>query len=235
MNAPWSRALSATALLVSAFSACDTGAVSRADTYPVVVRSATEDGEPLAKVEVLTRGKRMGFTDEKGELRGTLKGREGEERTFDIKCPDGFRAPEERPTLQLRTLQNVEASELSVQCVPDKRMAALLVSAPGFGGLPILLHGREVGRTDTSGIAHLALRGEPRTPMRVVLDTSARPRITPPSPHKDVRIGARDEIVVFAPELTEPDPPKPKIKVRKESKKEEPVAAPVIARPEKLN
>jgi hypothetical protein len=235
MKAPWPRTLGAAVFAASiTLSGCDTVGERQRDAYRVSIHSQTEDGDPLPKVEILSAGKRLGITNDKGVLQAVLRGREGDERTFEVKCPQGFRAPEERPAIQLRSLRHVEGSELNVRCLPDKRMAALLVSAPGFAGLPILVHGHEVGRTDASGIAHLALRGEPRTPMRVVLDTSARPRVTPASPHKDVRIGTRDEIVVFAPELAEPEPPKPKVRKEKKTEKEEPVA-PAVLRPEKLN
>jgi hypothetical protein len=213
-----------------AFGGCKGGA-RKLHEYSVTFRSVSDDGEVLAKVGILDNGQALGITDPQGVLHAKLQGRDGEERLFTVKCPDGYRGGEERVALQLRTLGE-NGSELEVRCYPDRRMAALLVNAPGFAGLPVLVHGHEVGRTDAQGIAHLALRGEPRTPMRVVLDTSSRPRVTPPSPHKDVRIGDRDEIVVFSPGLTEVEPPKPKRVHKKQAVVVEP---PKPVRPEQLN
>jgi hypothetical protein len=218
------------ALLALALGACKGGA-NKVREYSVTFHSVSDDGEALGNVEIQDNGQAIGATDPQGVLHARLRGRDGQERVFSVKCPAGYRSGEERVALQLRTLGEA-GSELEVRCHPDRRMAALLVNAPGFAGLPVLVHGREVGRTDASGIAHLALRGEPRTPMRVVLDTSSRPRVTPPSPHKDVRIGDRDEIVVFSPGLTEVEPPKPK---RSHKKKDVVVETPKPARPEQLN
>jgi len=106
--------------------------------------------------------------------------------------------------------------------------AAAIVSAPGFANLPVLVHDREVARTDATGTAHAILEGSPSTPMRVVLDTSSMPRVIPPSPHQDVQIGRRDDIVVFAPELTDVKPPPAKKRVVKKAK------PPPVIRPEKL-
>jgi hypothetical protein len=213
-----------------ALGACKGGA-RKVREYSVTFHSVSDDGEALGKVEVHDNSRVLGTTDPQGVLHARLQGRDGEERVFTVKCPDGYRSGEERVALQLRTLGEA-GSELEVRCHPERRLAALLVNAPGFAGLPVLVHGREVGRTDAGGIAHLALRGEPRTPMRVVLDTSSRPRVTPPSPHKDVRIGDRDEIVVFSPGLTEVEPPKPK---RTHKKKDVVVEPPKPVRPEQLN
>jgi hypothetical protein len=229
-----STRLCAVLLAGLAFGACK-GGIRQARGYAVTFRSLSDDGEPLANVAIGDNGHPLGLTNERGVLHARLEGSDGEERVFTVGCPQGYSHAEERVALQLRTLNGASGehgSELEVRCRPDRRMAALLVSAPGFAGLPILVHGREVGRTDASGVAHLALRGEPRTPMRVVLDTSSRPRVTPTSPHKDVRIGDRDEIVVFSPGLTEVDPPKP----RRHHKKEEVVVEPPKPiRPEQLN
>jgi len=73
------------------------------------------------------------------------------------------------------------------------------------------------------------LEGDPATPLRVVLDTTSRPRVLPVSPHKDIQLASRDEIVVFAPELNELPPPPPP---RRRKKKEEP--PPPVIRPERL-
>jgi hypothetical protein len=209
--------------------ACDTEQGEHFQVYPVSIRSVNDDGEPLPGVQVLTGGEVLGTTGPDATLNVTLNGREGMEVAFEARCPQGSRPHGESPALRLRTLGG-RAPELDLICGRDKRMAALIVSAPGFADLPVLVHDREVARTDASGTAHLLLEGEPRMPMRVVLDTGARPRIVPASPHKDVQIGMRDEIVVFTPELVEPV----LVEKKKVVKKVKAPPPPPVYRPEKL-
>lgn len=201
---------------------------SAPERYPVQLRALSEEGEPLEGVEMLVSGQLLGATDARGRLLVQLPGQEGRQVTFEARCPKGSDRRGEPGSLRLRKLSG-PPPEVELTCGRSKRVAALIVSAPGFADLPVLSHDREVARTDASGTAHVLLEGEPSTPLRVVLDTGARPRVIPPSPHKDIQIAARDEIVVFAPELTELPPPPPP---RKRKKKEE--APPPVIRPERL-
>jgi hypothetical protein len=214
--------------LLALLVACDTPQAEQASVYPVLFRSVSEEGEPLPGVQVLSGGEALGITGPEASLSLQLQGREGSEVSFEPRCPQGTKPLGEPAALRLRTLGNGPAPEVELGCGRDKRMAALIVSAPGFADLPVLVHEREVTRTDESGTAHLLLEGEQNTPLRVVLDTGARPRIVPPSPHKDVHIGTRDEIVVFTPGLVEPPAPVKKKHVKKAK------APPPTFRPEKL-
>jgi hypothetical protein len=198
-------------------------------TYEVSLRTLDEDGEVLANVELLVSGTSVGHSDANGVLVVRTKGREGSQVTFEPRCPLGSKAQGQPASLRLRTLGDGPPPEVELTCERVKRMAALIVSAPGFGGLPVMVHNRELGRTDYSGTAHVLLEGDPGAPLRVVLNTESRPKVVPPSPHKDLQIGSRDDIVVFAPELSEiRDPPPPK---KHRVKKEKP---PPVIRPEKL-
>jgi hypothetical protein len=197
-------------------------------SYPVLIRALSEEGDAMADVPVASNATVLGKTDADGVLLVAVQGQEGADVSFTPRCPPGSKALGAPPELKLRTLAGGARPEVEVTCGRDKRTAALLVSAPGYAGLPILLHDREIGRTDASGTAHLVLTGDPSTPMRVVLDTRGLPSVTPASPHRDLQIGSRDDIVVFAPELAEVKKPKKhKVRVKK-------LAPPKIIRPEKL-
>jgi hypothetical protein len=199
-----------------------------AHTYPVLVRALSDDGDPLADLEIEVSGALVGRTGADGSRLLRMAGQEGAQLLFEPRCPAGSHSRGEAPALRLRTLAGGPPPEVEVVCGRDKRMAALVVNTQGFGNLPVLVHDREVARTDATGTAHVLLEGSPSTPMRVVLDTSSLPRVVPPSPHQDLQIGKRDAIVVFAPELTEiREPEKKKRKVKKQK-------APAVIRPEKL-
>jgi hypothetical protein len=174
---------------------------------PLVVDAFSDEDLRLAGVAISIDGKPFGTTDEHGRLLGELTGSQDDERLVSAECPSGFRAQgDAAPTrVRLRDLAATQCSgaNLEVRCTRVTRLAALLVMAPGMSGLPILVDGTEVARTDTHGTAHLTLSGTPESSLRVVLDTRERPRLTPASPHQDVVLSARDEIVMFAPRLAE--------------------------------
>jgi hypothetical protein len=221
------RILSFVLLLLSTALACEE-ATPTAKHYPLLIRAASEDGEPMAELPIVSNATVLGRTDVDGVLLVDVQGQEGLDMTFSPRCPTGSRALGTPPSLKLRTLGSGARPEVEVSCGRDKRTAALLVSAPGYPGLPVLVHDREVGRTDASGTAHVLLTGDPTTPMRVVLDTHTLPAVMPASPHRDLQIGSRDDIVVFAPELTLKKPERKKtVRVKK-------AAPPQIIRPEKL-
>jgi hypothetical protein len=233
MTAMRSGFLSVLSLSLTLAAGCDAGAAanenSRSNIYPVVLKTLNEEREPLPNVELAASGSSLGQTGRDGVLQTQLRGAEGAQVTFEARCPVGFHAQGDAATLRLRTLAGAAPPEVELVCGNDKRIAALVVSAPGFSDLPVLVHNREVARTDSDGIAHVLLEGTPATPLRVVLNTSSRPRVVPVSPHKDLQIAARDDIVVFAPELSEIVVAPPK---KKHVKKEAP--PPKLIRPEKL-
>ena len=227
--------VAASIVLGLGLAACKSDARRELQEYPVTFVALTEEGDAIPGVAIGSAGAALGSTDTHGRLQAQLQGVEGQAKHFTVACPAGFRSMgDQRPTLRLRSHTGgaSAATEMTVRCQSNERLAAVLVNAPGFVGLPVLLHGREVARTDAHGTAHIALRGEPRTPMRVTIDTSSRPRVIPASPHKDVRLGARDEVVLFAPELSEPSPPKPK--VHRKPKVEEAPQPPAPLKPEEL-
>jgi hypothetical protein len=208
--------------------ACGDKAVEQR-AYTVSVRALNQDDEPLANLDIVANGQPVGRSDAHGAALIQLTSREGASFLFEPRCPEGMASSGEPATLRLRTLGNGPPPEVEVRCARLKRMAALIVSAPGYGDLPVMVHNREMARTDVTGTAHLLLEGDPSTPIRVVLNTASRPKVVPPSPHKDLQIGSRDDIVVFAPELSEirEAPPPKKHKVREKK-------PPPVLRPEKL-
>jgi len=183
------------------------GIVACADPEPpqehrfIVV--ALSDGEPVAGVAVITGGERAGETDEHGELDITLTGRDGAAVPLVVECPEGYRSPVDLRPLRLQSFRHLETSDGSrgirrtVSCLPTERRAAIVVRAAGQVDLPIMIRGREVARTDASGVAHFSLRLRPNRSVRVQLDTSTRGDLRPHSPESTLRMPDRDEIFVI--------------------------------------
>lgn len=187
------------ALAAASLAACESTPVPRA-SFPVTFVARAD--EPLAGVKIRIDGDRvLGTTGPDGVLRATLSGPEGATVPFQVTCPEGYRPPREMPALALRRFVGLDRAsaargiQVTIQCSPVQRMAALVVRA-GEAGLPVLARGREVARTGPDGVAHALLALPPETTFRVVLDTSARPDLRPESPATTLALGDTDDIFI---------------------------------------
>jgi len=164
---------------------------------------AESDGEPLAATRIIADGNVIGETGRRGLLRVDLRGREGQAVSVNAQCPEGFRPPAQLPLLTLRRFRGLDPAtaergiEMTIECPPGERVAALVVRAGGQPDLPVLMRGREIGRTDASGAAHLVFRMRPNTSFRVQLDTSQREDLRPQNPGQTFAVPDNDEILVF--------------------------------------
>lgn len=189
-------------------------------------------GDPLAGVDIsIEGGKHLGQTGANGTLHVTLTGREGTAVPFRVQCPDGYRAPAQMPVLRLRRFTGLDPAtaargiEVSIDCPPAERMAALVVRA-GHADLPVLAQGREVARTNAAGVAHALLELPPASTFRVVVDTTAAPDLRPQNPETTLTLHDADEIFVIDPgfQVAKVEPPpeprrRPKRRARKRRKK----------------
>lgn len=169
-----------------------------------VTFTARSDGEPLARVRVVADGRPLGETGEDGALGVDLAGREGQAVTINAQCPEGHRAPEELPLLTLRRFRGLDPAaaergiEVSIDCPPAERTAAVVIRAgDNGGGLPVTMSGRELARTDEHGIAHLVMHVQPHTTFRLRLDTSDNEDLRPQSPGATFTVPDADEIFLF--------------------------------------
>ncbi|HTE51125.1 MAG TPA: hypothetical protein VK698_09675 [Kofleriaceae bacterium] len=216
--------------LAVAVGGCESPAVPRA-TFPVTFIARAD--EPLAGVAISIDGDhRLGTTGADGILRATLSGPEGAAVPFRVTCPDGYRAPREMPILTLRRFVGLDPAsaargiQVSIECNPAQRMAALVVRA-GQPDLPVLARGREVARTGPDGVAHALLALPPDTTFRVVLDTSTRPKLHPESPATTLALADTDEIFVIDQrfEVDQPPPEAPP-QPRRRHRRKKPVEPP---------
>lgn len=206
---PAARVLALTALsasLAASFVACE-------DPPPPpqfrVSFTALADANPLGGVEIAIGGRPLGVTNAEGVLRARLEGREGAIVAYRVKCPAGHREPEASPPLTLRQFRGLDPAaaargvEITVQCRPSDRLAAVVVRAGGIANIPVLMQGQPVALTDTSGVAHLMLKLPPNTSFTMALDTSAHPLIAPANPSQPFVVPDSDEVLVFDAPLIE--------------------------------
>ena len=169
--------------------------------FPVTFTAIAD--EPLAGVEIrLQSGRLLGTTGPDGVMSVVLAAREGTRVPFRVQCPEGYRAPREMPVLTLRRLTGPDprasgrSIEVSIQCPPAERVAALVLRA-NQPDLPVLAQGREVARTDRDGIAHALVSLPPNSTLRVVIDTSSNARLRPQNPATTLTLPDADEIFII--------------------------------------
>lgn len=160
----------------------------------------SDPGKPLKDVELLHNGKKAMVTDEEGVAKLSLTGKDGE--TFDlfVKCPEGFQSPAKPIQVMLRRLADSSRKpEYSATCPPMVRTVIIAVRAENGPDLPVMHLGREVGRTDASGAAHVVLKVKPDESFNLVIDTSGegKERLRPQSPAESFAVKDHDDVLVF--------------------------------------
>ncbi len=188
------------------------------DPLHVITFAAFADpGEPVAGATVMTRNDQvLGTTDASGTLRIQLRAPFGTTIPITATCPAGHRAPQVVPNITfhpVRTLDPAIAArgiEHSIQCLPEQRDAVVIVRATGaqqIVGIPILLDGREVARTDEAGVAHIAVSKAPNSSFRLELAAgSISPFLQPQQPARDFTIQDEDLFLPFDQPFTYSEP-----------------------------
>ncbi len=164
---------------------------------------ARSDGDPLAGVQVVAGSHRVGTTGPSGLLRIDIRGREGQALPVQATCPPHFRPPTDLPVLTLRSFRGLDPQiaergiEVTIDCLPTRRTAAVVVRASGQADLPVRVRGREVARTDRSGAAHFMMNLSPHSTFRVDLDTTGHDTLRPQNPSATFTLADADEILLF--------------------------------------
>jgi hypothetical protein len=192
------------------------GEVAPSAPYPVVFEAVSDPGEALANVTLTAGGVALGTTNAEGRLAVELSGTEGAMVVIAASCPENHRAPlPVAPLVLRRTLDLATGApavlRVSVTCPPAVRGGVVIVRAGGAGnrgGIPVMVDGVEMGRTDRSGVAHIALQRAPGTTVSVMLATSTLlPDVTPHNPAMPFTFRDNDEIFLFDRPLEDPAPP----------------------------
>lgn len=186
--------------LTLALPACDALKSVPPPPQEVIVRVASDPGKPLEGAELLHNGKSVKTTDADGIAKLTLNGKDGE--TFDlfVKCPDGYQSPTKPLQVLLRRLADPSKSpEYATTCPPTVRTAVVAVRAENGPNVAVMHLGREIGRTDASGAAHVVLKVKSDESFSLVLDTSekGKERLRPQNPAASFTVKDHDEVFVF--------------------------------------
>jgi hypothetical protein len=185
--------------------------------YPFTF-SATVDNQPLEGVSITVNEQVAGTTNGEGLLQQDLTGPEGAPVSVGAQCPEGYTLRGETQVHTLRRVISLDpaTSQRGIQvqfaCAPEHRDAVVIVRAADRVGLPVELDGREVGRTDANGVAHVHVRMAPQTSFQLRIATASNERLRPQNPSRSFTVPDRDEVFVFDQPFEEEAPPRRRIR-----------------------
>lgn len=170
------------------------------------------DLNPLPGAQLSVRGVPAGTTGANGAAQLLLAGSDGTVVPVTVRCPDRTRSPLAPIDVTLRTVQVIDRAAASrgvvhrVNCPPQDRSVAVIVRTDGRAGLPVIWQGREVSRTDQSGVAHLTFRMQPSSQFQLGLATDTQPILRPQSPVHQFLVADADDVFVWDQEFHDETP-----------------------------
>jgi hypothetical protein len=193
-----SRTISLVAAALAAAGIACGPAAPRVHVQEALVRVETDAALPLGDVALTYRGRVLTHTSPMGLARLRMTGKDGDTFRLGVVCPEGYEVAGTRELdVVVRSEGGDRVPEFGVRCARATRRALVAVLANNGADLPVLHLGREVGRTDASGAATLALDVRPGSVVELVLDTQGNPRIHPASPTLSFVAPERDDFVVL--------------------------------------
>jgi hypothetical protein len=196
------------ALVALALGAAACGEPAIARHLPVRFRATSDDGQPLAGVEIRAAGF-VGATNSRGELLTELPGVEGASVDAKYSCPARFETRDGALAIKLAATRELSGGALQpatyeVRCTRRERDVVVIARADGYPGLGITIDGRTSGATDAFGVAHLLVPIDvSATSLRVGFATDDRAELLPKSPERSFELGQGDEILTFEQRFSE--------------------------------
>jgi hypothetical protein len=187
-------------LLIPAAVACDAFKSVPPPPQEIIVHVSGDPGRPLKDAALLYGGEKKATTGEDGIGKLKLTGKDGEGFDITVSCPEGFQSPSKPISVILRRLADPSrVPEYEVSCPPTARTVVVAVRADGGTNLPVMYLGREIGRTDGSGSAHVLLKLKPDDTFDLVLATNEKgnDRLRPQNPFATFVVKDRDEVFTF--------------------------------------
>ena len=167
----------------------------------MLLRVYSDPGKVVPGASVSFRGRVLGQTDETGAVRLAMHGSEGDRIELLVRCPVDFLSPSKPLEVVLHRLADPGARvEHQVQCPPVRRDLVVVVRAEHGPNLPVMVLGREVARTDASGVAHVLLEVLANDQVEMTLQTTderAGERLRPQNPVMKFAGADRDDMKLF--------------------------------------
>lgn len=169
-------------------------------TADVVITS--DPGHGTAGAELIAGGEKVATTDEGGRARVSFHGAEGDSVEIAVRCPAGFQSPPAPIVVSLRRFSSgSRAPSFVARCAPLTRTVVVGIRAENGPNLPVVYLGKEVGRTDAWGAAHVVLSVKANEQVTLGLDTKsgteARTKLRPESPTLTFLAKDKDDFVTL--------------------------------------
>jgi hypothetical protein len=187
-------------LLVPSAAACNAFKPVPPPAQEIIVHVSGDPGRPLKDAALLYSGQKVATTGEDGIGKLKLTGKDGEGFDISVSCPEGFQSPAKPISVILRRLADpAKIPEYEVSCPPTARTVVVAVRADRGPNLPVMYLGREIGRTDSSGSAHVLLKLKPDDTFDLILGTNEKgnDRLRPQNPFATFVVKDRDEVFTF--------------------------------------
>jgi hypothetical protein len=191
-------------VLSVALTGCWNANAARAVRLDIVVTD--DQGVPLPDAPIEIEGVVSARSGHQGHVSVTLEANAPRAR-FSAVCPQGYRAPEPR-SVPLSPRGRQPLLELRFVCRPQLRSLLVVVRAPQAAGMVVRADGESIGSVGAEGTLHAVLEREPGSDVRLMLDTSAAPRLLPQNPIREIKVADSDELVVFDQALSEAPVPR---------------------------
>lgn len=159
----------------------------------ILVQVSAGEGTPLAGIAVKPSAGTEAITDAQGVARLAIVGEEGAKVNLSVACPEGYAAPANITRVTVRRASR--APRFDIPCKGYEHAVLIAFKTKGAPGLPILYLGREIARTDASGLALVELEPKVGETLEFTLDTSD-PKLKflrPQNPERSVRVPDGDE------------------------------------------
>lgn len=172
--------------------------------FKIIVRATTPQGQPVKGAQLLLENKAVGATKEDGTTEIKFVANEGEAYDLSVQCPQGFQTPTKPIQVTLRKLADNKKPEFATTCAPSSQVLVVAVRAEGGPNLPVMYLNNEIGRTDESGAANVALRLAPNESFELKLNTTeaGAETLRPQNPSMTFTMKDRDDIVHFEQKFT---------------------------------
>ena len=163
----------------------------------------TDDAaQPLAGVKISVEGKELKASGVSGNVRLIVQKKNLSVIKVSWHCPTGYRQPKAGMSLTLKKIADLDGAKVTgistkIQCAPELRRVALVVKTNRKRGLPILVNGAVVTRTNSQGVATYSRSLKPGATLNAQIDTSDHLTYHPPSPEKKWTVEDGDQIYVF--------------------------------------
>lgn len=199
-------------MAIVAFAGCKPAAPT-ATSAPVVLRIKNTRGAAVVGAEVLSGGDVVTRSNDSGLARLDVGGAEGDTFLVEVRCPPPLKSPAPFPVRKL-SIAGGDA-EVAVKCEETTRSLVVVVRAENGPNLPILYLGKEIGRTDHSGAAHIEIDADVHERVELTLGTDEEAGIHPENPSAAFEASDADEIRELAVTFTRDAKKKPRKTVPK--------------------